>query len=65
MKTSMVSLFQARPIFSLISGVRYTHTLYRLGLIGTTLGDQRYDWAFTSVPQRYANNRQMVHPRYA
>ncbi|PIL24204.1 hypothetical protein GSI_13957 [Ganoderma sinense ZZ0214-1] len=33
------------------------------GLTGTTLGDPRYDWAFTSVPQKYANNRQIPHPR--
>lgn len=35
----------------------------RLGLTGTTLGDPRYDWAFTSVPQKYANNRRISHPR--
>ncbi|KAM5534074.1 hypothetical protein V8D89_012255 [Ganoderma adspersum] len=33
------------------------------GLSGTTLGDPRYDWAFTSVPQKHANNRQVFHPR--
>ncbi|KAI1794584.1 alcohol oxidase, partial [Ganoderma leucocontextum] len=33
------------------------------GLTGSTLGDPRYDWAFMSVPQKYANKRQIFHPR--
>ncbi|CDO72925.1 GMC oxidoreductase [Trametes cinnabarina] len=33
------------------------------GLGGSILGNPRYDWAFMSVPQKYANNRPVFQPR--
>ncbi|KAI9060841.1 GMC oxidoreductase [Trametes sanguinea] len=33
------------------------------GLCGSILGNPRYDWGFTSIPQQYANGRQIPQPR--
>ena len=33
------------------------------GLLGTTLHDPRYDWGFTTVPQKHANGRIIPQPR--
>ncbi|PCH42171.1 GMC oxidoreductase [Wolfiporia cocos MD-104 SS10] len=33
------------------------------GGFGSIFGDEKYDWAFTTLPQKYANNRRMALPR--
>ncbi|KAI0672994.1 GMC oxidoreductase [Trametes maxima] len=33
------------------------------GLCGSILGNPKYDWAFMSMPQKHANNRQIFQPR--
>lgn len=34
-----------------------------VGMMGRALGDPKYDWGFTTVPQRYLNDRSLYHAR--